>query len=707
MGTLITLLGGESSDYVLDVTLDFSVTANYEIRTRRLLSEIDAVLSSSAEVDFTIKSRRVFYPLDISVNIGGDIFPSRYREMSLNPRFTLGGDLTPEVKLRLSEPPPILTEISSGAFSSRVYRARLFADNVEIPISAATVESPRGVIGKRVRLQLAKKDISLVTPAKSYKFQLGRAATPSDNLIWTTILETGVLDERSFSITWGNSAPNDELTFGTLAPIADKLNRFPAENIVFYDPLKTEFKASEIETIPIESGGFVGTNAVAINYLTFYKILPQIRKNLGVSSINTNIPNFEIDRLDFPITSSFLESLSGILGAFEPLFFHAGNVLWILDKTAAIPEDFEPTGLPLAKLASVNLRIESQRALDGFLLNYVDSSANANYFTDRVLSAVVEESGSYGASNYVKTETVRTYRDWKNTSDPNLVLRTELLKEVRSTYDNFLFLIGRETETHNFDSSGKRKGTLRQVETLVPYVEDDGAKVLLTVREENQEIFYRTDPNQPKRYYQEKIVTQIRGLIAVDSENTYFDEPFKQDYLDANKAGNLSVNMTTEFGVIKTVTETMLPLGPNRYQVRISTVDHLRNATSNVASEPRNGDATLNNAGSKQKRLLILKEGLTARTGKAIENFAAGIVPLEFAKPLCKRILKRRNDKKHSGSVTAIGFDESIERGTFLTLYNRNGEAFGKFVIEGFTINLENLGTPNQRVNTNLEIYEV
>lgn len=40
-----------------------------------------------------------------------------------------------------------------------------------------------------------------------------------------------------------------------------------------------------------------------------------------------------------------LQEERGLIGIFEPIFFTQGNVLWILDRTQGLPEDFEPVGI--------------------------------------------------------------------------------------------------------------------------------------------------------------------------------------------------------------------------------------------------------------------------------------------------------------------------------------------------------------------------
>jgi hypothetical protein len=198
-------------------------------------------------------------------------------------------------------------------------------------------------------------------------------------------------------------------------------------------------------------------------------------------------------------------------------------------------------------------------------------------------------------------------------------------------------------------------------------------------------------------------------LIAIDASNQYFEADFKQDFLEAHKTGNLAAEMTTEFGLIKTVTETLTPLGNNQFVVRTQTIDHLRGAVTRSESEPRTGDASLNGIGGKQKQLRIWAEGVTqaTRSGKPIESFNVGELPLKFAKPLAERRLAARNARKASGTIQIAGFDESVERGVFFRVLDPQSNSRGVFLAEGYSVQGTNLGTPDQRVTTSIEVAQI
>lgn len=652
---------------------------------------------------------RIFASDTFEAEFGGEMRGHVRTVNGLDFRARFAGEMRGHARLALETPEPILNEIAENAFENQHYAARLLDnDNNEIDITSFSISAPKGAIGKLVDLQIAKKDLSLVTLAKTYTFQIGKRPTARGAIEWETIIENAELDSRAFSIAWSTSAPSDTLSFGAISAIADKLNLYPASNIIIYDGNKISVSIDDLERVFDSNGARVETDLRNIYGLNLYYLLNYLRKLTGFASIQTNIPNFEISRADFPITNSFRSSIAGIIGAFEPIFFTVGSDLWILDKTAAIPEEFAPRAITADQFLNWQVQMPSGPALDGFLLSFIDSSTQANTYVDRLVQTS-EETGRFGDANYTRTEIARTYRDWKNTGDLNTILKSEIIREVHSTYNNLLHLTGREIETHTFDAQGKRTNSRRTVEALVPDLQNTGTPSLLTTRDESQSIFYTPEPKNPKRFLQSKIITQVRGLISIDAANQYFEDNFKQDFIEAHKAGNLTVDMTSEFAPLKTITETLTPLGNNQYQVRISTFDHLRNTNVNSTSEPKTGDATLNGLAGRSRQLLVLHTGLTqaTRTGRPIETFAVGELPLFFAKPLAQRLLARRLAKKQTGAIEIAGFDSSVERGVFFRALDRNGASFGIYLAEGYSVSGTNLGTPNQRITTRIDSTEI
>lgn len=671
---------------------------------------------SSVINNFTeLYSAEIVGNLEFTLNLGGEMGGAPTSETAFHVRMNVGGEMSGSVRLALVTPDPILNEVAENAFAKRYYAARLL-DNfgTEIKFTSAAIDAPRGSIGKRVSINVARKDLSLITNAKNYTFQIGTRETPTGAVTWNPpIVENGALNSRNFALGQNGNQPNDTLSFGTIEPLKNRLNKYPLENLILYNARRTSVEIGSGDVIRDTAGTAVGTNIVPINSMTFYDVLSYVRKSIGFSEIVTNIPNFEMTRADFPITASWLASLSAIIGIFEPLIFTVGNVLYLLDKTAAIPEEFEPRAIENADLSNWSISVPDLAEIDGYIVSYTADDSQSNYFTDRLVQTT-EESGSFGAPDFTRTETETTFREWRSSDAPDEILRSEIVSIKKESYIELLTLVSRRTETHSFDSQGRRTGSEVTTLGLVPDLSADGAPGLQTVREETQSISYTTDAKNPRKSLQSRIVTRIRGIIAIDAGNQYFDPDtgeqadFKQDFLEAHKAGNLTAEMTTGYGPLKTVTETLLDLGNGQYQTSVSTIDHLRKTETNSYSEPKTGDASLISSLGKQSQIIVLKDGLTlgSRPGNALEGLAIGELPLFFGIPLVERKLANRDAQKQSGTVNVIGYSESIERGTFFTLQTREDAQIGKFVTVGFRADITPIGD-GCLINTSIEADEI
>ncbi|HEX8248961.1 MAG TPA: hypothetical protein VF599_12360 [Pyrinomonadaceae bacterium] len=625
---------------------------------------------------------------DFQAVFAGEFRPQVGGSRRLNFRVQSAGEIIPRVRLYLEEPEPILNEISPTAFQNQKLKARLLVNGVETKYKSFNYQKPRGASGASLSVEMARADLSLLPEGASFTFQIGKKVAGVYE--WHPLIENAALDSRSYALAY----LNDRLSFSTVAPLDDKLSLCPRSNCVYYGGGSSEIDSAQASRPELEEplydnlGNQIKTKFVYKSVLSLYFLFNEaFVKGCGFDSFETNIPNFEVSRCELSITSSYLDSVAPLIGVFEPVFFAVGNVLWILDKTAAIPDDFTPNAISPARFTSFQSSQPSRAPLDGYVLEFVQSSSEANYYTTRIEQLPTEETGQFGDDNFTQTDTTRTYKEWRHTDNPDVILKSALISEVRETRDG-VTLIGRDTETHTFDAAGKRKSSRRVIEALVPDLANAGNPSLLTVRDEVQQIYYKTDSRNIRRLLQDRQVTQTRGLIATDAENPYFGADFKQDFLEAHKAGNLNVDMTSSFGAIKTVTESLLTLGGGQVQIKVNTVDHVRGTTVNSISEIKTGDVGLNASVPKQRKLVVWREGvdLTAKRGARLAAFNAGDLPFRFALPLVERKLARETDQPDNASIEILGFDESCERGVFFAVEGRGGADLGIYLTEGLNV---------------------
>lgn len=678
----------------LSGTLDsgvFSTTENVElIGSINLAGEIASYPSASAA-------------LVGAINLSGEIESAENTAtgyVSLAGAINLSGAINSIYYLPIEAPAPILNEVSADAFSYECYTAELTSGGAEIDIKSFRVSAPRGQFGKTVSVQISGADLADADKNANYNFRLGKMRRPFDSPEWWNVLSAGEIFQRSFSQSWLNNS----LSFGAAAPLSDKLNRCPKRDLFVYDPAKVDFSIDELKPVYDTNGNSSTPAKRPISNLNLYNALQiALVEGCGFASFRTNIPNYEISRADFTMKGTWLDGVKGFVGVFEPLIFAVGNVVWLVDKTQAIPDEFEPVAISPDDFLNWNQSLGDARPFDGFELFYVENKAQAQYFTERTETKPIPASGA-------KLEIERRYRDYRSVYNPAVVLATEQIAEERRTFNGGEEIL-RESWTKTFDSQGNISRQTSQELSFLPAPSNNWEGGLILAKETLARFGYGVNPDNPRETVQTSAVTEFRELVAVDTQQPYLNnEDFRQSALVAHDVGNLKTTMTYLPGLqrTKTIIETLETNG-GQVSTNVVEIDHIKNFAPASDNSVRTGSVGKPALANKQKSVYVLKPGLTLanRPGNPIEPFNVGELPARFGEPLAERVLARRGAKKESGSVEFLGYDESIERGTYFALLDEAGERIGIFVVEGFEITGENLGTPGERIATTIEVSEI
>ena len=638
-----------------------------------------------------------------SASFSGTFRGAARSERALVARCAFSANFAPSAALSEFEPDPILNEIGASAFINQNYAVRLLRNGVEIPFKGATATAPKNAIGKTLEVELSSPDESVLTGDPIFKLEIGTRTAGTDTIVWQTVIDSAGWIGMSFN----SVRLKDSLSLSLVETPGDKLNLAPRRNRIYYNPAKTTVSADATEILYDSAGNRITTTITAKNVLSLYDAFRYAFVNgCGFDSFETNIPNFEITRVDLPITSTYQEALSGFLGVFEPEFFVIDNVLWIFSKLRPVPEDFDP--VPVTALNSPNFSksIPAAQPVDSFVLEY-NQSGNFNAYNQR-LEYETRSSGIYGETNYTRTEITEEYFDYYNLANPTQIIKTELKSVVSETIDYLGNVIATESEIYSFDSTGKQTAKTKEIYALAPNLNDDGNLLLQKMREESQTYAYAGDRFNPKASFMAARETRLNGLIAIDSDNQYFSAPFRQEYLEAHRAGNLTAGMTSEFGSVKTITETFSQANRNQTLVKRVVIDHLRNLPVENTSETANGNNSILANVPTAKKMVVRRTGVEFSLPNGNRNvpFAVGELPLVFALPLAQNKLDNLRTLRQ-GSVEIAGFDSSVERGTFFKVLDRAGDSYGTFVAEGYQVKIENIGTPAGRIRTIIEAMEV
>lgn len=594
-----------------------------------------------------------------------------------------------------------------GVGFAAVYSARIFADGVSYPIRSFQFTEGTADAGSQLDVQLQKpSDRNAILAASEFQFDI------YDNGSWTTLFESGRRTGGQFAFAWADARPSDSLSVSSAGPISEKLEKSPRRNLTIYDPIREEINADDFEGILDENGVLYSHELKSISDMRLRDLFQYVFvTKCGFTSFFTNLPNDPIRRLDPSITGTFIEAIAGVIGIYEPLIFVSNDVVYILDATIAIPAGFSTgVALPASQYRNAQLSIEEQAA-DGFIVSYIDNERDYDYYQDRDVDVPTRVFGSEGSSDYTETSVVYTYRDFYKASSPATPVRTEKVGQVttvRGYLDGDLTEIHETTETIEFDSKLRLTSIDKRKTAAVPDIVGGTFPIITReVRREITDFEYKPDIKNPRREILSSRSTRITGLVVTDEGNPHLDAPFRQEFYNAWRSGNILEGQTIDSATIQTELETteQNPRGQN--EIRFITVDYMTNPPNVFAdvTEARGGDATTNAQASGTKEVIVYRTGLTDRTDAKLVSMSGGEFKITNLKALAKRRLDKR--QKRTGSIELKGLNLSLGRGTVIALQDRDGGSAGSYIVEGRGIAGQNLGTREQSVRQNLSVREV
>ncbi len=652
-------------------------------------------------------------------NVFGDAVLAGAGDLVCNPRVVRNavaviggaGDLTANAFLSVADSETVnlfITIADAPDLSrARVYSARITADGANIPIKNFSYNEAAAEAGTRAGFTLARSaDRAAIEAADEFIFEI------YDGGDWREIFAGGNRAENSFSFGWTENKAADSAEFSTNAPISARLEYAPPRNLTIYDPQRLNLSAWEFKTIYDTNGASYPHSVRAVSNLTLFDLFQFVFvEKLGFAGFKTNLPDFPVRRADFAITETYLDGIAGHVGIFNPLFFVRDNVFFILSSIVGNPDGFAaPVALTADRYKSARFSAAYER-IDGYVLNYSQNEKEFDYVSNSTQTDAPETVGNFGSPGYSTTTRSRTFKNYYKTASPLVPVKIEKLSEsaeTRAVVSGLLTTIGRQNETLLYDSFGD----LTQIRTesfgLVPDLQSDPiTNVFARTVETLQSFFYAPDITNPRRRVLRLTKTETRGLIAVDAVNLILEKPFKQEFsAEAFRAGNLNAEMTTEFGAIRTRTETITQNQNGQSEIRVKTVEFLTDPATETTepAQTRAGDNSINAATTGQAQIIVLRDGVTPANARK-KSLTVAELPLKFALPLTKIRLNNPNPKR--GTITLIGFDRSLRRGATVTLFDRDNTAAGNFIIEGFSISGANLGTRDQKTEQVLEVVEI
>lgn len=690
----------------LSLTLLNFVRPASTIRVRGSL-ENTATLNASAQTAISVSGSlnlqvndeaSVFAQLATNISIAGNLTLRRTRRINLTTRIVVdaaldGEAVAPEKAECLFRVQIVPATVNN---SYQKYKVRLLANDVNVPILLFRLDYPENAVGQTLQVQLAQAVQNQFVSGTIFKFEI------DDGDGWETLLDTARQQSESF-VTRPTA---DTLSIDISSALSDKLNLAPRRTQIVFNPAKTgAVTVDDIEPDRDSDGNSYPISAVSVGNLSLYKVLQRAYvQGCGFDDVNTNLPDYPLARVDFGFDNSYHNAAGGFVGMFSPVYFENNNILNILDTSNALPAGLSPRDLIASRFVQLSADRAKSVLTDGYLVNY--QSGGGDYFTNRT-EYKTDETGTFGNPNFTRTETETVFREYRAFSNPFVVVRSEVERETRSSYNYLSQLIGRTRETRAFNSQSRLSQITKTVDSLVPNLADGGTRSLLQTRDENISFSYIPNPRNTRETLNNRIETRINGLIAIDADNQYFAEDFRQDFVEADKAGNLSADMTSSYGAIKTVVETINFDNQGQSTIKTETFDHVRNSLTGTVSDARAGSNSFSQYNA-SRRVIVWRDGidLSETKGARLEQFSAGELSLQQAVALVKRLLARQTEKNARVAVDVIGFDKSIRRGSTFNVKSRTGISYGNFLTVGFNIEGTNLGT-TPLYKTNLSLQEI
>lgn len=683
-------------DFVLILDTDFAPVAIDSPGT----DSINAVLILDTDFAPIARDHYVDDTIDAAIVLNSDFAPVAEFPSGIDAALILYCDFAAEARLRLAEPDPIITELPAGAFQNKKQIGRLKINDTVTKFIRATYSKPKGAAGSEFNVELSRTQLTLIPSDAVIKFEVGTWSFVSNQYVWKTLLDSGKVTGKSLRRAWSA----DSLAFSSIEGFGNKLSLCPRASLIVYDGNKTQVSVDEVEPIPVVGGGSVLTTKRNIPGLNLHQLLEiAFVEGCGFTGpVETDIPNYEVSRCDFPSGTSYMRAVAGQLGNFKAKFIPLpGNRLRILNRVRTTPLSITPAAtLTPNEYPSFQIS-ENIELIDGFDIQYL-SNQNGDYSTTRLAQPPDIPSGNFGDPNYTRTEINQMWRDWFDGQDNKI--KSELISETRTTYNNNENIVGRNKQDRTFDIQGKETFSKATIEAYMPRLNGISGSTLQTIKDIEKNYLYTTDPYNPSKIIPDKILTRESGIITIDSDNKYLDENFRQSFLKAHKAGNLRKEMTTDYGPIESTVETFTPLGNGQVKVDITGTDHVRDAPLEPVSETRSGDVSISGRVSKIQTKRIYRAGVdpNATKGGEIPTLAGNEIPLFFLLPLAEKLLEQSINPPLAGQVEMTGFDENLERGTYFAVSGRSGENFGNFLAEGFTATFEPL-----KITTTIDVEQV
>lgn len=550
-----------------------------------------------------------------------------------------------------------------------------------------TVDDQDGSAGKTATFTLVDEmQKSLFTSSAQIDFGWGeRDATGA----WVdATMQWEILDGYKTNLADNKQGPPDNVQDAVTVTIASsrdqKLNATSAMGLTIYDPGRVELSAVQFKSIPSSDNQTFTREVDGVPGLTLADLFQRVFvTECGFDGYYTNLPvnDWPIERYDVDMGKRFFDGLKGHISVpYAMTVSDDGTTVYLWDITQPQPDGFPaPRQITVGDVQGISTN-EEYADLDALRLLYMGLENNFD-FQDILFDYPGDE--STGETN-VRIEDIYL-RFWKIVSPGNAVEVNRILNIRNKTTEINGVTVEELSDNYefgpNFQYSHRRKTT----SSLLPDL-PDATPVLKNSSEEREEYEYAAHPYKQRAIYRASATMVKEGLVTYDADNpNVYGDSAKQAYDVSLRSNNIAEGQTYNWETISRRRELYAPQ-------RDGTVIRYQRITDNVVpSQPIErteriaGDVSILTSANGVQEMIVLAADGDPRTLKRIDDFPVAELPLKYAIPLARRELRRRQTAGRQGTVPFIGYDPTLQKGVTVSLYDRDSNAIGNFIITGLS----------------------
>lgn len=582
------------------------------------------------------------------------------------------------------------------------YLPILLVNNAPIEISGFSLDAPDSKIGVALSFDCTDP-LPNIERGMSVDFSIAVNGSP------IPIIVGGYVVGRNKSVGSGDTNPRPSDTFSFTAGDALGERRFnlsPRIPLIYFDPALVNLSDGELDSrINDENGNRIYVTWFSVPDLDLYQILNfAYVDGANFSAVVTNIPNFPVNRQDFPLTSSFHKSVSSLYAPYRPMIYEDDGTLFIINPRGSLPPGFDEVGATISTADYINMdRVKPEKSAINALLLTTHPTGEYGNFDDLPggvtfdVEVDTQTSGDTLTNDFAQTTVQRFLAQLhEDSANPARITSIVTYKTVSTTTaqdengDVQTMLI--DTQLEFFDFNYRRNlGYSRSVDG---FVKRPGALAAFeNVLTENLAIIWDSTGTRGE-FIKVWELKSSEGLIMSVGEDP---DIVKSSLMDANRFGSIPDDGTVDRGPINSRKTRFRETGPDQIELSIQETDHM--AGRSVPKSPQHHTGTIriqldgsNSSGSTQTLLRDLPSETTDGPREPI-TFDGGNLPFDQALPLALQALADAKEPPETLRVTMLKPDFTIRRGQRRQVaVNRNDNLKPGF-ITGYSLK----GTPEVR----------